>query len=78
MTPGLRVGYDAVVNLKYAPIDPVALLGRAAAAVRNGRPEPGFPWVRRFDVGTASAEDLRVAARSTPPGLVLEDHGRGR
>ncbi len=75
--PGLRVGYDAVVNLKYAPIDPVALLGRAAAAVRNGRPEPGYPWVRRFDVGTASADDVRVAVRSTPPGLVLEDHGRG-
>jgi PleD family two-component response regulator len=79
-TPGptLRVGYDAVVNLKYSPIDPVALLGRAAAAVRNGRPEPGYPWVRRFDVGQASAEELRVAARSTPPGLVLEDHGKGK
>jgi len=75
--PGLRVGYDAVVNLKYAPIDPVALLGRAAAAVRNGRPEPGYPWVRRFDVGTAS-EDVRSAVRSTPPGLVLEDNGGNR
>jgi len=73
--PGLRVGYDAVVNLKYAPIDPVALLGRAAAAVRNGRPEPGYPWVRRFDVGTASHDDVRAAVRSTPPGLVLEDGG---
>ena len=76
--PGLVVGYDAVVNLKYSPIDPVALLGRAAAAVRNGRPEPGYPWVRRFDVGAASAEEVRVAARSTPPGLVLDDYGRGR
>jgi len=75
--PGLRVGYDAVVNLKYAPIDPVALLGRAAAAVRNGRPEPGYPWVRRFDVGTAS-DDVRTAVRSTPPGLVLEDNGGNR
>ncbi len=78
MTPGLRVGYDAVVNLKYAPIDPVALLGRAAAAVRNGRPEPGYPWVRRFDVGTPTNENGHVTARSTPPGMVLEDHGRGR
>src|SRR6185503_10978089 len=77
VTPGLRVGYDAVVNLKYAPIDPVSLLGRAAAAVRNGRPEPGYPWVRRFDAGTA-LDDVRVGARSTPVGLVLEDHGRGR
>ena len=73
--PGLRVGYDAVVNLKYAPVDPVALLGRAAAAVRNGRPEPGYPWVRRFDVGSASLDDVRTAVRSTPPGLVLEDSG---
>jgi len=77
VTPGIRVGYDAVGNLKYAPIDPVALLGRAAAAVRNGRPEPGYPWVRRFDAG-AALDDARVGARSTPPGLVLEDHGRGR
>jgi len=77
VTPGIRVGYDAVGNLKYAPIDPVALLGRAAAAVRNGRPEPGYPWVRRFDAGTA-LDDARGGARSTPPGLVLEDHGRGR
>jgi len=75
--PSLRVGYDAVVNLKYSPIDPAALLGRAAAALRNGRPEPGYPWVRRFDVGAASAEDSRVGARSTPPGLVLDD-SRGR
>jgi CheY-like chemotaxis protein len=75
--PALRVGYDAVVNLKYSPIDPVALLGRAAAAVRNGRPEPGYPWVRRFDVGAASAQEVRGAARSTPPGLVLEDQGGG-
>jgi PleD family two-component response regulator len=76
--PTLRVGYDAVVNLKYAPIDPVALLGRAAAAVRNGRPEPGFPWVRRFDAGAASADEARAAARNTPPGLVLEEPGRGK
>jgi PleD family two-component response regulator len=75
--PGLRVGYDAVVNLKYAPIDPVALLGRAAAAVRNGRPEPGYPWVRRFDVGTM-IDDPHAVARNTPPGLVLEDYGRGK
>lgn len=78
VTPGLRVGYDAVVNLKYAPIDPVALLGRAAAAVRNGRPEPGYPWVRRFDAGTASHDEVGVGARVTPPGLVLDDYGRGR
>src|SRR6267378_3873196 len=31
-----------------------------------------------YDVGQASAEEVRVAARSTPPGLVLEDHGKGK
>jgi hypothetical protein len=72
------VGYDAVVNLKYAPVDPVALLGRAAAAVRHGRPEPGYPWVRRFDAGTVSGDDAAGVVRHTPPGLVLEDYGRGR
>jgi len=45
----LQVGYDAVSNLKYSPIDPVALLLRATTAVRNGTPEPGCPWMRRFD-----------------------------
>src|SRR5438034_6798647 len=45
----LQVGYDAVSNLKYSPIDPVALLLRATTAVRNGTPEPGYPWMRRFD-----------------------------
>ena len=78
VTPGLRVGYDAVVNLKYAPIDPVALLGRAALAVRTGRPEPGYPWVRRFDAAAISLDEVGVGARNTPPGLVLEDYGRGR
>ena len=45
----LRVGYDSVANLTYSPIDPVALLARAAAAVRTGKPEPDAPWVRRFE-----------------------------
>src|SRR5437016_11453499 len=44
----LQVGYDAVSNLKYSPIDPVALLLRATTAVRNGTPEPGYTWMRRF------------------------------
>ena len=50
---GLQVGYDAVSNLKYSPIDPVALLLRATTAVRNGAPEPGYPWMRRFDEAKA-------------------------
>ncbi len=73
LAPGstLRVGYDAVTNLKYAPLDPVELLARATAAVRNGKPEPAYPWVRRFDAGRASGEDWR-SPRATPPGLVSE------
>jgi len=55
LVPGttLSVGYDAVANLKYSPIDPVDLLVRADAAVQGGVPEPGSPWLRRFE-GTAT------------------------
>ena len=51
LVPGttLRVGYDAVANLKYSPTDPVEVMVRASSAVRSGAPEPGAPWVRRFD-----------------------------
>jgi PleD family two-component response regulator len=44
----IHVGYDAVANLSYAPIEPVAMLLRATTAVRSGRPEPKLDWVRRF------------------------------
>src|SRR5438034_9323145 len=44
--PALQIGYDAVPNLKYSPIDPVALLLRATTAVRTGTPEPGCSWMR--------------------------------
>ena len=47
--PTLNVGYDVVANVTYRPIDPVALLARASAAVRIGKPLPGSPWLRRFD-----------------------------
>ncbi len=56
----LQVGYDAVANLKYSPIDPVALLLRATTAVRNGTPEPGCPWMRRFDETKASYKGASV------------------
>lgn len=68
LVPGttLSVGYDAVANLKYSPIDPVDLLVRADAAVQTGVPEPGSPWLRRFE-GTATPRSsgptaLRVAS----------------
>jgi len=44
----IQVGYEAVSNLAYAPIEPVAMLLRAATALRAGRPEPKRAWVRRF------------------------------
>jgi CheY-like chemotaxis protein len=52
----LRVGYDAVANLRYDPIDAADLLARASAALRSGIPEPGYAWVRRFDASTGVAE----------------------
>jgi len=71
----LQVGYDAVTNLKYSPIDPVALLLRATTAVRTGRPEPGCPWMRRFEEAKASAPEERPAQRTTPSGLTLGNRG---
>lgn len=64
----LRVGYEAVGNLRYTPIDPVELLQRATAAVRSGRPESDAPWVRRFDLGSAT--------RPAPSSELAIDHGR--
>ena len=71
----LQVGYDAVTNLKYSPIDPVALLLRATTAVRTGTPEPGCPWMRRFDEAKASAPEEGPAQRTTPSGLTLGNRG---
>lgn len=50
----VRCGYEAVANVGYAPIEPVDLLVRAAAAVRTGRVDSGN-WLRRFDEGASSA-----------------------
>ena len=61
----LRCGYDAVANLTYSPIDPVSLLARAAAAVRNGKPEPDAPWVRRFDGNVPAGQDSWAPARNS-------------
>ncbi|HXV85379.1 MAG TPA: response regulator [Gemmatimonadales bacterium] len=69
--PVQRVGYDAVANLRYTPADPVALLARASAAVRGGRPDPSFPWVRRFDAGEEGRPAALGSSRISPPGLTL-------
>jgi len=57
----VRCGYEAVANVGYAPIEPVDLLVRAAAAVRTGRVDSGN-WLRRFDEGASS-----TATPSPPP-----------
>jgi len=53
----LRVGYDAVANLRYSPMDPIELLARASTAVRTGEPEPAAPWVRHFDAASVTARE---------------------
>jgi PleD family two-component response regulator len=77
VVPGmtLRVGYDAVANLRYSPSDPVDLLVRASAAVKSGTPEPGVPWVRRFEGVPTTASSGPLQPRTTPPGIVLDTRG---
>jgi PleD family two-component response regulator len=65
----LHVGLDAVANLRYAPIDPIEFLARAAAAVRNGKPEPGHPWLRRFAAGTVPSSSS-TTPQHAPFGVV--------
>jgi diguanylate cyclase (GGDEF)-like protein len=47
----VRVGYEAVTNIGYAPIKPVDLLVRASAALRRGTAVGGTSWIRRYDEG---------------------------
>jgi diguanylate cyclase (GGDEF)-like protein len=49
----VRVGYEAVSNVGYAPIQPVDLLVRASAALRRGTAEGGRSWIRRYDDGSS-------------------------
>jgi len=53
----VRAGYDAVANVAYQPLDPTALLLRAATALR-GAQTGGPEWLKRFDDGT-SRRDAR-------------------
>jgi len=45
----VRAGYDAVVNVAYEPLDPTALLLRAATALRSAHAGHGDAWLRRFE-----------------------------
>lgn len=76
LVPGttLRAGYDAVDNLRYSPSDPVDVLVRANAAVKSGTPEPGSPWVRRFE-GVPATTAGPLQPRATPPGIVVDTRG---
>ena len=47
----VRVGYEAVTNIGYAPMQPVDLLVRASAALRSGTEVGGRTWIRRYDAG---------------------------
>ena len=47
----VRIGYEAVTNISYAPIQPVDLLVRASAALRRGTAVGGTSWIRRYDEG---------------------------
>lgn len=53
----VRAGYDAVVNVAYEPLDPTALLLRAATALRGVR-RGGGEWLKRFEEG-APGRDAR-------------------
>lgn len=47
----VRVGYEAVTNVGYAPIQPVDLLVRASTALRRGTAVAGSSWIRRYEEG---------------------------
>lgn len=53
----VRVGYEVIPNVRYDPVEPVALLLRARTAVRAGRPNARVGWIRRF---------VSTAAETTP------------
>lgn len=70
-----NVGYASAENLRYSPMDPVSLLAQASAAVRTGRPDPGCPWVRRFEAAPGS---VRTSGESNGPVELAEFHGERR
>ena len=69
----LLIGYDAVENLTYTPINPPDLIARATAAVRTGKPEPANHWLRRYEPAPAPAE----SPRNTPVNVMLATDRKG-
>lgn len=66
----LLIGYDAVDNLTYAPINPPDLITRATAAVRTGKPEPANHWLRRY-------EPVVEGPRNTPVNVMVAFDRKG-
>ncbi len=67
----LRVGYAAVDNLKYSPVDPLVLMARASAAVNDGVPEAAWPWIRGARNGSSDrghSTDWTKQSSSSGPG----------
>ena len=73
----LRAGYDAVANVTYSPVDPVELLGRASAAVRNGKPEAGSTWVRRYEDASGDGRSGGWTSPESPLTVAPERRGAG-
>jgi PleD family two-component response regulator len=46
--PLLRVGYDAVGNARYTPVEPKNLLARATTALRSAKGLGGPEWIQGF------------------------------
>lgn len=69
----LLVGYEAVDNLTYAPINPPDLIARATAAVRTGRPEQANHWLRRFEPPPPGFD----GPRNTPVGVMTALERKG-
>jgi PleD family two-component response regulator len=44
--PNLRVGYDAVANARYTPVEPKNLLGRATSALRTAKAAGDREWIQ--------------------------------
>lgn len=78
VVPGrnLRVGYDAVTNLAYTPVDPAELLVRAAAAVRQGEPEADCGWVSRLVPPAPSPEGASIYRGGPIPAIDVNLKGR--
>jgi len=65
-----RVGYDAVANLGYTPVDPTELLVNAAAAVRRGIADSETPWIQRFHSDRVSGGYVPQHSRGSPAPLI--------